>query len=162
VTPLRPREVVSVLLEAEVEFVVVGGIAAIAHGASYVTRDFDAVAPLSVENCARILKALGPYSPRFYQANGKPLVTRTAEELAEFRNLYLDTTLGIIDLLGSLPPIGDYATVAARAVPKELQGRTCRVLSLDDLIEVKAFVGRPKDRLVEVELKAIRARLRGP
>jgi hypothetical protein len=119
------------------------------------------VAPLSVENCGRILRALGPYSPRFYQALGKPPVTHTAVELSEFKNLYFATELGLIDLLGLLPPIGDYATVAARAVPRELEGRTCRVLSLDDLIEVKAFVGRPKDRLVEVELRAIRARLAG-
>jgi hypothetical protein len=41
-------------------------------------------------------------------------------------------------------------------------GREYRVLSLDDLIEVKAFVGRPKDRLAELELRAIRDRLRRP
>jgi len=157
---LQPRDVIRVLLDAEVEFVVIGGIAAIAHGVSYVTRDFDAVVPLSVENCRRILAALAPYSPRFYQAHGKPAVTRTAEELSEFRNLYLETSLGIVDLLGSLPPIGDYSAAAAAAVPMVLEGRTCRVLSLDDLIAVKAFVGRPKDKAVEVELRAIRERLK--
>jgi predicted nucleotidyltransferase len=155
----QPREVVRVLLEAGVDFVVVGGLAAIAHGASYVTRDFDAVAPLTEENCARILKALGPYAPRFYQAHGKPPVARTAAQLSEFRNLYLETSLGIVDLLGSLPPVGDFFTVAARAVPMQLEGRACRVLSLDDLIAVKAFVGRPKDKAVEMELRAIRERL---
>lgn len=159
---LQPREVIGTLLDAEVEFVVVGGIAAIAHGASYVTRDFDAVAPLTVGNCEKILRAVGPLAPRFYQAHGKPKVTRTAEELSEFKNLYLETTLGIIDLLGSLPPLGDFATVAARAVPMTLEGRTCRVLCLDDLITVKAFVGRPKDKAVEVELRAIRERLAKP
>lgn len=37
----------------------------------------------------------------------------------------------------------------------------CRVLSLDDLIAVKHHVGRPKDKAVEIELRAIRERLKG-
>ena len=115
---LDPREVLRVLLEADVDFVVVGGVAAIAHGSSYLTRDFDAVIPITVENCRRILTALSPYSPRFYQAHGKPKVDRTPEELAAFKNLYLDTALGTIDLLGSLPPVGDFARVAESAIDR--------------------------------------------
>jgi hypothetical protein len=159
---LKPHEVLRALLEAQVEFVVVGGIAAIAHGSSFLTRDFDAVVPLTVENCGRILAALSPFAPRFYQAHGKPKVDKTPEQLATFKNLYLDTQIGTVDLLGSLPPVGDFATVASRAIHKELHGHDCRILSLDDLIEVKAFVGRPKDKLVEVELRAIRERLKTP
>lgn len=37
-----------------------------------------------------------------------------------------------------------------------IEGKRFQVLSLDQLIEVKAFVGRPKDRIVEMELRAIR------
>jgi predicted nucleotidyltransferase len=37
----------------------------------------------------------------------------------------------------------------------ELQGRSCRVIGLEDLIAIKAFVGRPKDKAVEVELRAL-------
>jgi hypothetical protein len=57
--------------------------------------------------------------------------------------------------------LGDYAAVVGRAVKMPLGGQTCPVLSLDDLIAVRAFVGRPKDKLVEVELRAIRDRLAG-
>jgi hypothetical protein len=66
VTSFQPSEILRVLADASVDFVVVGGLAAIAHGASQSTRDFDAVAPLTVENCRRILAALGPFEPRFY------------------------------------------------------------------------------------------------
>jgi predicted nucleotidyltransferase len=148
------------LVEAGVEFVLVGGVAANLHGSSYLTRDLDVVTRLSRENCARILAALGDLEPRFYQTHGSPRVTRTAEELAEFRNLYFDTTLGRIDLLGSLPPVGEFDRVLAQSTEVDLGGIRCRVLSLDDLIEVKAHVGRPKDRAVELELRAIRERLR--
>ena len=110
------------LVAAGVDFVVAGGVAANLHGSSYLTRDFDVLAPLTVDNCRRLLASLAPYQPRFYQAAGKPLVTRTAEELAAFQNLYLSTTLGVLDVLGSMPPLGDYASIAARAV-EVLSGR---------------------------------------
>lgn len=154
-------ELLRLLLDAEVEFVVVGGVAAIAHGSASFTVDFDVVAPLTVENVSRLLRALAPWEPRFYQAAGKPRVERSAEELAEFKNLYLDTTLGRIDILGSLPPVGDYETVMSRALTVPLFGHPCRIVSLDDLIAVKAHVARPKDKLVELELRAIRDRRRG-
>jgi len=147
------------LVDAGVEFVLVGGVAANLHGSSYMTRDLDVVAPLTSQNCDRILRALGDLEPRFYQAHGKPRVTRTASELAEFHNLYLDTTLGRIDLLGSLPPVGDFDRVLARSIEVDLGSLRCHLVALDDLIAVKAHVGRPKDKAVELELRAIRDRL---
>ena len=75
----KTPELLRALLEAEVDFVVVGGVAAIAHGSATFTLDMDVVAPLSVENCERILCALGPLSPRFYQTPGSPRVMRTAQ-----------------------------------------------------------------------------------
>lgn len=158
--PFQPKEILRVLFEAEVEFIIVGGLAAVGHGCSQSTIAFDAVAPLTVENCRKILKALGPFHPRFYQTIGAPPVDRTAEDLSRFRNLYFGTDLGTVDLLGSLPPVGDFETVASRAVSMTLFGFSTRFLSLDDLITVKAYVGRPKDKLVENELRAIRAKLK--
>ena len=149
------------LVDAEVDFVVIGGVAANLHGASYPTQDFDVAVEISVENCRKILNAIGDQHPRFYQTLGKPPVNRSAEELSAFKNLYFSTDIGIIDLLGSVPPLGAYERVKRAASEFELFGLKCRVISLDDLIEVKAFVGRPKDKLVEVELRAIRARLKG-
>ena len=155
----RTDELLKALVRESVEFVVVGGVAANLHGSSQVTRDFDVVAPLTVDNCRKILAALAAHAPRFYQSIGKPKVERTAEQLAQFKNLYFLTDLGIIDLLGSLPPVGDYEAVVSRAVPLTVFGVECRVVSLDDLIAVKHHVGRPKDKAVEIELKAIRERL---
>lgn len=160
--PQRNSELLKALIAEEVVFVVVGGVAANIHGSSVGTYDFDVVAPLTLDNCERILKALGPHSPRFYQSFGKPRVERTAEQLSAFRNLYFSTDLGVIDLLGSLPPVGDYERVAAKAETVMLFGLACKVVSLEDLIAVKQHVGRPKDKLVEVELRAIQARLKGP
>jgi hypothetical protein len=153
-------EILRQLLALQVDFLVIGGVAAITHGASTFTDDFDILAPLTVENCRRLLVALSAHHPVFYQSLGKPLGDRNAERLAQFKNLYFDTDLGSIDILGSLPPLGDFGTVAPRATSRALFGHTCRILGLDDLIEVKRYVGRPKDKQVELELVAVRERLR--
>ena len=147
------------LLDAEVDLVVVGGIAAIAYGSQQLTKDLDIAAPLTEDNVGRLMKVVRPLEPRFYQTLGQPLLTRSDAELATFKNLYLRTTLGIVDVLGQVPPVGDFSAVAARATTIELFGRACRVIALDDLIAVKAFVARPKDLVVEAELRAIRERL---
>lgn len=70
----RSLELLGALLMERVEFVVVGGDAAIAHGSLQFTQDLDVVSPLTADNCGRILKALSPFEPRFYQTQGKPRV----------------------------------------------------------------------------------------
>lgn len=149
------------LVDAGVEFVLVGGVAANLHGSSQLTKDLDVVVRLTVANCGRILAALQSHHPRFYQAHGRPPVDRTAEQLAEFKNLYWDTDLGRVDLLGSLPPVGEYERVAQASIAVTVGGLTCRLVALDDLIAVKQHVARPKDKAVEMELRAIRERLKG-
>ncbi len=161
----RPRqntpELLGRLVDAGVELVVVGGIAAVAHGSEQFTKDIDIVAPFTVENIQRLMAVVQPLAPRFYQTIGKPLVQRAPDDLAAFKNLYLQTDLGVLDVLGSVPPVGDYSNVVSRAVEMSLFGRRCKVISLDDLIAIKSHVGRAKDKLVEAELRAIRERLSG-
>ncbi len=147
------------LLDSEVELVVIGGIAAIAWGSQQFTKILDITASFTRENVERLMNVVRPLEPHFYQTIGKPPVNRTAQDLASFKNLYFQTNLGIIDILSSVPPIGDYRLVAARSKEVDVFNRRCRVIALDDLIAVKAHVARPKDKLVEAELRAIRDRL---
>jgi hypothetical protein len=85
-------------------------------------------------------------------------VTESPAALSKHRNLYLLTDLGRLDILSEVPPVGAYAEVAQNAITQEVYGRPCRIISLDDLITVKRYLGRDKDRLVERELLAVRAR----
>jgi predicted nucleotidyltransferase len=158
--PLRPDEIIRVLADSGFEFVLIGGVAAIAHGAETPTKDFDVAAPLTRENVSKLMTALGPYRPRFALTLDKRPVDRTPEELAQFNNLYLDTDLGRIDVLRIVEPVGAYSELAPRSVEFQLYGRPIRVISLDDLIDVKTSLARPKDKQVELELRAIRDRLR--
>jgi len=157
----RTPELLRLLLDAGVEFVIIGGVAAIAYGSATFTQDFDISAPFSEENLARLLAALGPYHPRYALAVPKRPVTESPSELSANRNLYLLTDLGRLDILAEVVPVGSYEQVAARAITLELYGRPCRIISLDDLIAVKHHLGRDKDRLVERELLALRARQQG-
>jgi hypothetical protein len=147
------------LLESEVSFVVVGGFAANLHGSSHLTKDLDVVVPINLESCRRILNAFQKHHPKFYQTIGRPPVLRTAEELSEFKNLYWDTEIGRIDMLGSMPPVGDFERVKSASRVADLGPLSVQLVSLDDLITVKEFVARPKDIAVAIELKAIRERL---
>lgn len=156
----QPDELLRRLTSAHFEFVLIGGLAATVHGCSVVTDDFDVTAPFTEDNLGRLLKAFtGEHL--VFSAPHRPPVPQTAAQLVGYRNLYLLTPYGRLDVLGEVQPIGQYEIVASRAVSVTLLGYECRVMALDDLIAVKAHVARPKDKLVEQELRAIRAALAG-
>ena len=94
----------------------VGGTAAVLHGASTATYDLDIAMPFSEVNCARLLTAVVGKNPRLSHTAAKRALTLKADELASFHNLYLTTDLGRLDVLGSIPPVGDAAEVLANAV----------------------------------------------
>lgn len=156
----RTPELLRLLLDARVEFVIIGGVAAIAHGSASFTVDFDIAAPLTEDNLQRLLGALAAHHPRYAHAGDKRAVTETPAVLSVNRNLYLLTDLGRLDIVTEAPPVGPYAILAERAAILEVFGHPCRVISLDDLISAKAHLGRPKDKQVELELRAIRDRSR--
>lgn len=146
-------------MDANVELVVIGGVAAVAWGSTQFTKDLDVSAPFSLENLERLMAVLAPLSPRFYQTLGRPKVARTTLELAEFKNLYFETSLGIIDILRIVPHLAGWDALRGNSVELSLFERRCRVIGLDDLISVKLHVRRPKDLLVAAELSAVRDRL---
>lgn len=142
------------------EFCVIGGVAAIAHGSVTPTQDLDVAAPMTAANLTRLLTALTPYRPKHATRPDLGVISASAEELTHFRLLLLDTDLGRLDVLKTVQPLGEFADL--RSEPMALiGGRTAPVLGLDQLIEVKAFLNRRKDKLVEAELRAIRDLLRG-
>ena len=82
-----------------------------------------------------------------------------AADLAGYKNLYLLTDWGQIDILSEITGVGDYAEVARHVVIVNIGGADCRVLDLDTLIQAKKALNLPKDRQAILELEAIRERL---
>lgn len=146
------------LVDAGVPFVVIGGVAAIAHGASTFTRDLDVLIRFDTDTLGRLLGALWGHNPRSALDPAHRPIPADLAALEHFRNLSVMTDLGRLDLLGETP-VGDFATLAEHAVPMTLAGVSVQVIALDDLIAIKRALGRPKDVLVAVELEAIRERL---
>ena len=154
VHPQHTEELLAALLDAEVEFVLIGGVAAIVHGASTATSDVDIAIPMSEPNIARLLVALAPYDPVHYSRPDIPLAHHTAAQLSEFRALLLQTRLGRLDVLAEVPPLGGAAELPRVLVPAFAE-RMIPVLSREALIAVKRHLGRAKDLLVVEELESL-------
>ena len=144
------------LAQAEVEFILVGGAAAIAHGSARLTQDVDVVYRCNTNNRKRLVAALEPYAPYLRGApRGLPFIF-DERTLARGLNFTLTTDLGDIDLLGEITGGGSFDDLYPHTVVLRVFGLECRGLSLDRLIEVKRAAGRPKDLEAIAELEAIR------
>jgi predicted nucleotidyltransferase len=143
------------LCDAGIDFVVVGGFAGILHGSTLVTRDLDVCVVLSAENVARLREVFRDLRPRHRFSSPKLSFLDTPEPGVSLNNLYLETELGPIDLLGSIKGVGEFEHVRAASMEIELFGRRCRVISIEALIRAKQAMGREKDMIAVKELRAI-------
>lgn len=148
------------LCDADIEFVIVGGFAAVLHGSSVVTRDLDVCAVLTAENVQKLRLAFRDAHPAHRLTSQKLSFLDNPEPGVEVNDLYLRTDLGPLDILSSIKGVGDFARIREHAPEIDLFGRRCRVISLDDLIRAKEAVGREKDLLAVKELRAIREKTR--
>lgn len=147
------------LVESDVEFVIVGGVAITAHGSAYLTQDLDFCYLRTTENLEKIVNALSRFSPRF---RGFPENLPFVFDLSTLRNgtnFTFTTQIGDVDLLGEVAGVGNYQEVLANSEYKELYGFEIKVLSIEGLISAKRAAGRTKDLLVLPELEALREAL---
>ena len=143
------------LCDAEVEFILVGGVAARAHGSSRLTDDLDVAYARSSANLARIVTALAPFAPYLRGAPpGLPFDWSVATLRAGL-NFTLTTSTGAIDLLGEITGGGPYDALRPHAITVTAFGRDLLLLDLPWLIHVKRAAGRPKDLEVIAELEAL-------
>ena len=143
------------LIVGQVEFVLVGGFAAVAHGVTLVTRDVDICCRFSEANLMRIQQALAELHPVHRSRPDLPLAL-TPEQCASLRNLCLKTDLGVLDCLGEVLGVGNFDEVSKRSVEVELPSGKCRVLDIDALIRAKEAMNRDHDRITVKHLKEIK------
>jgi hypothetical protein len=144
------------LSDAQVKFVIIGGLAITIHGSSYVTFDLDFCYARDAENLRRLAIALQPFNPKLRGAPVNLPFRFDHETLRGGLNFTLTTDVGELDLLGEVIGIGDYSKAVEVSMPVELFGRSFAVLTLDALIVSKKAAGRPKDLQVLPELEALR------
>jgi hypothetical protein len=146
----------SLLVEAGVECIVIGGGAANLHGSPRFTLDVDVVYRRSGENMQRIVEAFGPLHPYLRGAPPGLPFQLDRQTLRNGLNFTLVTDWGDIDLLGEVAGGGTYDELLPHTELKEAFGVTVRCVNLDKLIELKRAAGRPKDFEPIAELEAIR------
>ena len=130
------RELILRLVAGRVEFIIVGGAAAIAHGASRLTEDLDIVYRRNQNNVERIVESLAPFAPYPRGApEGLPFRWE-AETIWHGLNFTLTTSLGPLDLFAEITLGGTFDDLLPHTVALEIFHRSCLCLGLERLIEV--------------------------
>jgi predicted nucleotidyltransferase len=153
--PVRLRELLARLIEADVRFVLVGGLAVNAWGYLRATRDVDFVPDPESENLARLDSLLNDLGGKV-DVGGKLL---TGSAISTFlrtgdRTL-VATELGQVDVLQGLPQVPSFDVLDEKAKEVDLDGLVVRVCSLDHLIEMKRASERARDREDVAALEAL-------
>ncbi|HEX6738843.1 MAG TPA: hypothetical protein VF310_11245 [Vicinamibacteria bacterium] len=145
-----------VLVEGQVDFIVIGGVAAAVHGSARNTQDLDVVYSRQLENLKRLVAALKPLSPYLRGAPPGLPFAWAEETLRRGLNFTLTTSLGAFDILGEASGAGGYAELLPHVIRAKAFELEFPCLGLDKLIEVKRAAGRPKDFEAIAELEALR------
>ena len=143
------------LIDHRVEFVIVGGYAAVSHGATVLTQDVDVCCRFTAKNLLRLQEAIADLHPVHRLTPQKLPLTLTATNCRGLKNLYLKTHLGVLDCLSEVLGVGGFDAVRRASIPIDLGFGKCRVLGLDALIKAKRSLNRPRDRQALLQLRAI-------
>lgn len=153
-----PRAILAALAKHEVEYLVLGGLAVIAHGYPRTTQDVDILPSPDAANLRRLGAALRELGATAAGTGGARFALGLSHpESLALGNYFLDTIHGGLDLVnGPRPDLLRYRRLAAGGIEVTVAEQTIRVISKDDLIAMKREAGRPKDladiaALTEVE-----------
>lgn len=149
------------LVDAGVEFIVVGGAAAVIHGAPVTTRDLDIVPRQHPGDVDRLVSALSRLDTRFRPITPGRDIAPTEEHVSGRGQLNLITRLGPLDVLLRLHDARGYDDLLARSTTVDAGGLSIRVIDLATLIDIKRSTGRPHDALTVPLLLALQARTSG-
>ncbi len=147
------REILELLNKFDVEYIVVGGVAAVIQGAPVTTFDIDTLVRVSEVNAARLERALNVLDARFreHQADLRP----TKEDILAGGHLLLMTRAGPLDVLGFIGDKDRYEDLITESTPVSMAGGTINILNLEELIRQKKATNRPKDRAIIELLEAV-------
>jgi hypothetical protein len=156
------EKIISALNDSGARYLVVGGLAVVAHGHVRFTADLDLLLDLDPQNLKKALAALRGlgYRPRLpvpaEDFNDPDIRERWVREMnLEVFSLFSDQHPATeIDLFAS-DPLG-FNAAFERALRMEVaQGVEATIVSLPDLLKLKRAAGRPQDLLDIEKLEAV-------
>ena len=144
----RPERILEVLAAHDVDYIMIGGLAAAVHGSDLVTGDLDITPATGDENLARLSRALDELDARIRtdtKPDGLPFA-HDARSLGRAAVWNLVTNAGDLDL--AMMPSGTqgYDDLRRDAIAIKILGVPTRVAALADVIRSKEAAGREKDR----------------
>jgi predicted nucleotidyltransferase len=142
-----PRRIFEVLARHHVNYVVIGGLAVIAHGHTRNTRDVDLMAASDTANLGRLAVAFRELSARLSGVDAHLLDIDVYDPatLASGANFTLETAAGGLDYFNDVPGAAAFEELRERALIVDLEGLRIPIVGLDDLIRMKQASGRPQD-----------------
>ena len=155
----QPEAVIRLLGRHRVRWVLIGGLAAITHGAPLVTQDVDVCYARDDEDLDRLAGALREVNAALRGADPDLPFRLDAQTLRRGDAFTLTTDVGWLDLLGTPSGTAGYEDLARTADAFDVFGQRILVASVEDLIRMKRAAGRPKDLLALEELGALRDEL---
>jgi len=156
-----PDAILEILLRNGVRFVLIGGLAAQAHGSPSLTGDLDVCYARDRDNLERLAVALAELVAirRGVPADTPPMPPLDARTIRAGGVFTLSTRFGDFDLLATPDPNFDYESLVQHAIAAPVHGSTILIASLTDLMAMKRAAGRPKDRIELEILGALREEL---
>jgi len=145
-------KILRTLAEHNVQFIIVGGVCAVLHGAPVTTFDLDVVHARDTDNLVRLLAALDELEAYYRDRPGKKLKPKLSH-IASPGHQLLMTNAGPLDLLGTIGNELSYRDLIKNSDTLKADDLTVRILSLPSLIAIKEGVGRDKDKAVLSILK---------
>lgn len=151
-----PERLIRALVDHDVDFVVIGLLAAWLQGNPTVTLDLDVMPRRDLDNADRLAAALNSLGVRSRGSDDRLDLERA--DFLGWQSQQFDTEAGPIDVVPLATAIGGFEDVAA--VEIEIAGAPVRVVPIDDVIASKEELGRPKDLAAMPALYATREALR--
>lgn len=149
--PLQPKPLLQALDRHGVDFVLVGGLAGLAHGSSYPTYDLDIAYSRDRQNLRRLVGALREIGVTLRRAQADLPFQLEVETLANGANFTFDTKFGSFDILGDVAGMKSYDELRRGSKVEEVFGMQVRIASLDHLIAMKRAANRAKDQIMVME-----------
>lgn len=145
--PFEPGPLIERLIDAGVEFVIIGGFAVIAHGYVRATKDLDIVPAPTSENYERLALLLAELDAKQVGVDTDLLPNQPTdpEGLGAGGSFQLVTSLGRLDIMQESDHVPPYARLRSTAAVAHFRGRDVRVCSLAELARMKRRAGRPQD-----------------
>jgi hypothetical protein len=155
-TELDPERLLRTLVEHEVEFCVIGAVAAWLQGSPAVTLDLDVMPRRDLDNAERLAAALNSLDARSLGSESSPPLE--GADFLGWQTQRFDTEAGPLDVVPQAAAIGGFEEAAT--IELSLGDLSVRVITLDEVIASKERLGRPKDTAALPALYAAREAIR--